>query len=199
MALAFIVWASVILLALFEIFLLISLGEHIYSVRFRHQYPPVSCRNAHGRAIADEITKHYPNAKSAVDIGAGYGRLARAMARVRGLKVIAIENMRFSIFVMRVLNFIFGSRRITVVCADAFEYIPRSKKKFDIGVAYLGPAMNARLKDMSKKFHVIITLDVEIPGLKATRVIDVPGGGHTHYHYVGKFPHRLFVYEFTKI
>ncbi len=191
----FLFWFFVVLLAGVEIFVLLSICENIYSVRFRHQYPPVSCRARHGQVVADEIKKHYPNAKTAVDIGAGYGRLARAMTRVQGLKVIAIENMRFSIFVMRFLNFLFGTRQIKVVFADAFDYIKHSNKQFDIGVAYLGPVMNDRLKELTKKFKVIITLDVEIPGLKATRVVDVPGGGYTHYHYVGKFPHRLFVYE----
>jgi len=191
----FLFWFFMVILAGIELFLLLSLCEHIYSVRFRHQYPPVSCRTRHGRAVADEITKHYQDTKTVVDIGAGYGRLARAMARVPGVNVIAIENMRFSVFVMRFLNLIFGARKIKVVCADAFDYIKHSNEKFDVGVAYLGPAMNTRLKELTKKFKVIITLDVEIPGLKATRIVDVPGGGYTHYHYVGKFPHRLFIYE----
>ncbi|MBO4480674.1 MAG: class I SAM-dependent methyltransferase [Alphaproteobacteria bacterium] len=179
--------------------MLFSLVEHVYSLRIRHQYPQVSCRVAHGRAIVDDIIKHYPNARSAVDIGAGYGRLARAMARIDGLDIIAIENMRFSIVVMRILNYLFGARRIHVVFADAFEYIRCSNTKFDIGVAYLGPGMNGRLRELSNKFNVIITLDVEIPGIKATRIIDVPGGRCTHYSDIGNFPNRLFVYEFSKI
>lgn len=192
-------WIFIILLFGFEFFLLLSLGEHIYSVRFRHQYPQVSCRVCHCRTIIEEIRKHYPNAKTAVDVGAGYGRMCRAMANVRGLKVIAIENMRFSIFVMRLLNFIFGAWRIKIIFADAFAYLGNSRKKYDIGVAYLGPAMNARLLELRKKFKVIITLDAPIPNLSASRIVDIAGGGHTHYHHIGNFPHRLFIYEFAKI
>ncbi|MCR4917449.1 MAG: class I SAM-dependent methyltransferase [Alphaproteobacteria bacterium] len=187
-----------VLLALFEIFLVLSLVEHIYAVRFRHQYPSVSCRTRHGRTIVDEIKKHYPDAKTAIDIGAGYGRLCRAMTHIPGLHITAIENMPFTVFVLRFLNFIFGARRVKVICTDAFEYIKHSHKKFDLGVAYLGPAMNPRLLELRKNFRVIITLDVPIPGIRATREIDVPGGGHTHYQDLGEFPHRLFVYEFDK-
>lgn len=194
----FLVWLMLILIALVELFLLFSLGEHICSLRFRHQYPSVSCCRGHGREIINLITTYYPNAKIAVDIGAGYGRLARAMSHVRGIKVIAIENMWFSFYIMRILNFFFCARNVSAVYADAFQYIKNSPYMFDIGVAYLGPVMNKRLKDLSKKFHVMISLDVEIPDMHATRIVDIPDGGYTHYHHVGKFPHRLYVYEINK-
>lgn len=197
--LTFLVWIFIILLAGFELFMLCSIWEHTCSVRIRRQYPPVSCSIKHCRQIVDEITKRYPNARSVVDIGAGHGRLGRAVAHIRGVNVIAIENMRSSVFIMRILNCLCFARGIKVIHADAFEYIKKSRKHFDIGIAYLGPRMNARLMEIAKKFDVIITLDAEIPGVNATRIIDISGGGHTCYPGVGIFPHRLFIYECGKI
>ena len=59
--------------------------------------------------------------------------------------------------------------------------------------------MNARLGDIANNFRVIITLDAEIPGMRATRIIDISDGKCTYYPHVGKYPHRLFIYEFNKI
>ncbi len=195
----FLLWFIIIFAAAFEILLLFVLGEYIYATTVRHQYPAVSACVEHRRAIVDEIIKHYPNTKTIVDIGAGHGRLARAMGRISNVHIIAVENIGFSVFVMRVLNHIFDAQNVQVVYADAFEYIKKSPRKYDVGVAYLGPAMNARLGDIANNFRVIITLDAEIPGMRATRIIDISDGKYTYYPHVGKYPHRLFIYEFNKI
>ena len=181
-----------IFIALFEIALLIYVAERWYSVRIKHQYPPVSCRARHACALVADIRKNYPNAKTVVDIGAGFGRLARAIANGTGANVYAIENMPVSVRIAKFMKFITRARRIGIVYADAFEYIPG--KKFDIGIAYLGPDMNARLRDLMPCFRVMITLDAEIPGIRPTRIIDIPGG-YTYYHHIGRFPNRLYIYE----
>ncbi len=181
-------------LGLFEIWVFIYVLEHIFSRRVKNQYPPVSCRSGHIRALIREIRTHYPNAKVGVDIGAGVGRLARAVSRGTGMYIYGIENMPVSICVARILNFLTGATRVRMIYADAFEYLANYDGRFDIGIAYLGPGMNYMLGPIMSKFRVVITLDVEIPGLTPTRIIDA-GGGYTRYHGVGKYPHRLFVYE----
>ena len=121
----FLLWFIIIFAAAFEILLLFVLGEYIYATTVRHQYPAVSACVEHRRAIVDEIIKHYPNTKTIVDIGAGHGRLARAMGRISNVHIIAVENIGFSVFVMRVLNHIFDAQNVQVVYADAFEYIKK--------------------------------------------------------------------------
>lgn len=183
-----------VLLSLFEVSVLVYIGERLYSVCIKKQYPAVSCRNRHIYAIAAELKKHYPNMKTAVDIGSGFGRLARGIAKKTDLQVLAIENMPISICVAKFMNFVTNTKKVNFIYADAFKYIAKSNKKFDIGFAYLGPGMNGRLCEIRSHFRILITLDAEIPGLTPTRIIDVPGGC-TNYHHLGKFPNRLFIYE----
>ena len=146
------------------------------------------------RALVNEIDKHFPHATSLCDIGAGYGGLARYVAKHRKISVVALENMPFTITVARIINFITRSR-VQIIKCDAFEYL-KTSPRFDIGVAYLGPNVNHRLAEYVDKFNVIITFDVPIDGLKPTRIIDV-GHGNTRYGF-HKYPHKLFIYDFQK-
>ena len=189
----FVFICAAICIALFELYIIISRSEYIWCV-FHHQIPYVASSIYLRRALITEIRKHYPNATTICDIGAGYGGLARYISRHTNMSVVALENMPFTITVARTINFITRSH-VTIIKCDAFEYI-KSSPRFDIGVAYLGPSVNHRLAELKGKLDVIITFDVPIPKLKPTRTIDV-GHGVTHY---GRkvFPHKLFVYDFRK-
>ena len=178
-----------ICIALLELYIFISTGEYIWCV-IHNQIPCVSSSKYLRRALIRELEKHFPNATSICDIGAGYGGLGRYIAKNRDMTVVALENMPFTITVARVMNFITRSR-VKIIKCDAFEYMKKSPR-FDIGVAYLGPSVNYKLADYIDKFDAIITFDVPIDSLVPTRVINV-GHGVTRYgrH---KFPHKLFVY-----
>lgn len=161
---------------------------------FRGQIPFVKSSYYLRRAVANEINKHFRDATSVVDIGAGYGRLANYIARHCDVSVVALENMPFTITIAQIIKF-FTRSPIQIIRCDAFEYL-KSSPRFNIGVAYLGPNVNPRLVQYTKQFDTIITLDVPIEPLKPTRVIEV-GHGCTRYGRK-KFPHKLFVYDFRK-
>lgn len=190
---AYIIIIAIILIVLIELYVFVSGIEYIWCVS-HNQIPFVHSSIYLRRAAVTEIKKHFPNATSLCDIGAGYGGLARHIARNTNMYVVALENMPFTITVARIMNLI-TRPRIKIIKCDAFEYLNTSPK-FNIGVAYLGPNVNYRLAKYKNKFDAIITFDVPIDKLKPTRIINV-GHGHTTYgHY--KFPHKLFVYDFRK-
>lgn len=159
---------------------------------WRGQIPFVPSPRGLRRALVREINTHYPNMKTACDIGAGYGGLARKIAGECKMRVTAIENMPLCAQISKIGNAMSRAQCYTV-CADAFEYL-RTAPKFDIAVAYLGPGVNDRLAEFQNKFKVLITLDVPVGGLVPVRVVNA-GPGVTRYGR-SKYPHRLFVYEF---
>lgn len=185
-------WGLVFVLAVLEIWLLIYVIEHICCVYVKKQIPFVASASVLRRAVVAEIKCNYPNAKTICDIGSGYGGLARYVAKSADVTVTALENMPFTVFVSCVLS-VFSCAKVQNIRCDAFEYLKKYDDGFDIGVAYLGPGVNAKLSDVFDKFRVLIALDVPIPNLKPVRVVDV-GHGYTRYGRY-KYPHKLFVYE----
>lgn len=185
--------AAIVFIVLLAIYVFITGMEYMWCV-FHHQIPYVASSKYLRRALVVEIQKHFSDATSVCDIGAGYGGLARYIARHTNMSVVALENMPFTITVARIIKFITRSH-IKIIKCDAFEYL-KSSPRFDIGVAYLGPNVNHRLAELKNKLDVIITFDVPIPKLKPTRTINV-GHGVTRY---GRhtFPHKLFIYDFRK-
>ena len=176
----------------FLIYMAFAIAEKIYSVIAVGQYPNLASTAALRDAVVREIKTHYPNMKTACDIGAGYGGLARRIAKECDMHVLALENMLFSSFASKALDALTRSKSKTIK-SDAFEYLKKSER-FDIAVAYLGPGVNAKLADLKGKARVLIALVAPVPGLKPARTIDLPSGW-TRYS-GARYPHRLFVYEF---
>lgn len=187
------VYLIICLIFIIELYIVLYGAEYIWCV-LHNQIPFVHSSKYLRRALIAEIQKQFPDATSACDIGAGYGGLARYIARHCDMSVVALENMPFTITVAHIIKFITHSR-VQIIKCDAFEYL-KSSPHFDIGVAYLGPSTNHRLSEYKDTFNVIITFDVPVEKLKPTRVIDV-GHGHTNYGQY-KYPHKLFVYDFRK-
>lgn len=178
-----------------DLWLGIKLFEYIYCAFIRHQPPFVPANEKMRRAVAGEILAHYPNAKTVVEVGSGHGYLARHIARRCKVRVFALENMPFSVFMSKIWG-MFGAWRCKTVWCDAFEWMDNRKEPIDIAVAYLGPEMTTRLKEYNDKFEVLMSLDFELPDEDPVRTIDL-GPGYTRY--LGKkYPHRLYVYEFRK-
>lgn len=193
MFLIYIIIVAIIFIALLELYIFISSAEYIWCV-FYNQIPYVASSKHLRRALVTEIRKHFKDATSLCDIGAGYGGLARYVANNHDMSVVALENMPFTITMARIINFITRSN-VQIIKCDAFEYLVTAPK-FDIGVAYLGPNVNYRLAKYTDKFNMLVTFDVPIEKLKPTRIINVGHGATSYGRH--RYPHKLFIYDFRK-
>lgn len=183
-----------VLMGLYILYKVIQNIERIICVFHFHQIPFVPSASKLRGAVLREICMYYPQAQTIMEIGAGYGGLARQIARRTNATVYAIENMPFSFAVLKMFNFIFRTRNCIAIRADAFKYIRKMRRHIDIGIAYLGPGINDKLRPYAKKFRVLITLDAPIRGLKPTRIVDLSKYGSTRWNgFV--WPHKLFIYE----
>ena len=132
--------------------------------------------------------KKYKNVHSVCEIGAGYGVLARYVARKCDVSVTALENVWFTYFIASICRILPGGNKVRNVCADAFEYLKGENVHFNIGIAYLCPEVNDCLMDFMDKFDVLILLDFPTSGVAPVRVVDV-GHGFTRFNNK-KYPHQ---------
>jgi hypothetical protein len=181
-------------MALFILYKSVQNIERAFCVFKFRQIPFVPSAHVLRHAVINEIQTQYPHAKTVMEIGAGYGGFARQIAGETNATVYAIENMPFSFAILRTCNFILRARTCIAIRADAFEYIRNMHKGIDIGIAYLGPEINNRLKPYAKRFRVLITLDAPIRGMRPTRTVDLSRHGATRWNGV-EYPHKLFIYE----
>ena len=181
------------LIVCFELYLAIKFIEYFYCACIMNQPPNVDTPKKTRQKIIEQINTYYKNAKTVCDIGSGYGNLARYIQRHTKTKVFALENMAFSAFVSKVIDLFYFGKTKTIWC-DAYKYLDKTNKVFDIGIAYLGPIHVQKLKKYKKKVHVLICLDFKLNNIKPVRVIDA-GRGYTRYNNK-KYPHKLFIYEF---
>lgn len=166
-------------------------SAHRFVCTIRGQVPLVSSARALRRAVVAEILAHYPDMKTACDIGSGFGGLARKMSRKCNLRVDALENMPLPVAVSWAADKLTRANCRTIWC-DAFAHIQRAGK-YDIAVAYLGPNTNKRLATLRGRVRVLISLAVPVPGLRAVREVAI-GSGYTRYGKL-RFPHKIFIYE----
>ena len=157
------------------------------------QPPCVSSEKCERRAVVEQIKSCYPYANNIIEIGCGYGGLARYVARKTDAHVVGVENMPFCVFVARIGNLF--CKKSKTVWVDAFEYLNKTDIKFDVAIAYLGPKYTPKLKKYRRKISVLISMDFEIGNEKPVRIIDLTQCGYTIYN-GQKYPHKLFVYEF---
>lgn len=190
----FLFYALMVALIIFDVFLAFKLFEYGYCAHIRHQPPLVSSGNYERRYVIEQIKMKYPDAKNICEIGSGFGGLARAVAHNTKAKVYALENMPFSAFISKMLDKLSLCKNNTTIWCDAFKYMDDTNIKFDVAIAYLGPAVTQKIKKYKNKIDVLISLDFEIEGIKPKCIIDL-GHGYTIYNRV-KYPHKLFIYEF---
>lgn len=186
-------WIFVLSGFAFMVYFLFYSVEYFYCVFHKNQVPFVGSSRRQRRAVVDCINKYYPDAKNCIEMGSGYGGLARYIARHTKLKVWALENMPYSVLVSRFFD-LFCRANSQTIKSDVFEFIDNSKQNFDIAVAYLGPFCANEILRHNKKIKVLISLNFEVQGLEPVRVIDLKCG-YVLYGFK-KYPHKLFVYEF---
>ncbi len=176
-----------------EFYLLFRTVEHWWCLILKKQIPYMASDKKLRVAVANYISECCTGAKNVCEIGAGYGWLARHVAKKCGVSVQALENMPFTFGLAKILQLLSGPNSVQWVRCDAFNYLKGCNKKFDVGIAYLGPGVNDRLVDYLDCFGVLIVLDVPISNIKPFDVVEV-GGGFTRYGRL-KFPHKLFIYK----
>lgn len=191
----FVLYLFVVLLAGLELYWIIRSLEYICAAVFKRQIPFVASDMKLRMAVVNEIKNNYPEYKTLCEIGAGYGGMARAVARKCNMSVWALENMPFTYAVARVSDIVLCARNVKTLRVDAFKWLMEYDGLFDVGVAYLGPGVNDKLLNYRDKFKTLFVLDVPISDIVPTRVVEI-GGGYTRYGR-RKYPHRLFVYEFV--
>ena len=180
---------------IFDIYLGVKFFEYVYCANIKHQPPLVASSSCLRRNTVEQIVKYYNKSKNICEIGAGFGGLARVVAKQTKANVYALENMPFSAFVSKTCDLLSGSKNNHTIWCDAFEYLDKTNKKFDVAVAYLGPTATPKIQQYKNKIRVLISLDFEIKDLKPVRVIDMSKNGYTIYKKI-KYPHKLFIYEF---
>lgn len=175
----------------------IKIFEYWYCAAIRKQVPFVPSSEKLRIAVVEQINAYFKNAKNIVEVGSGFGGLARYVAKKTNVNVVALENMIFSALVSKFLDLFQRNKKSKTVWIDAFEYLKNTNEKFDVALAYLGPEATPLLKNFANKIDFFISLDFEIEGLKPVRVFDLKSGYVIYKH--RKYPHKLFVYDFRKL
>lgn len=187
-----------IVVLIFDIYLGVKFFEYVYCSHIKHQPPLVASPSCLRRATVEQIVKYYNKSKNICEIGSGFGGLARVIAMQTKANVYALENMPFSAFISKISDLLSRCKNNHTIWCDAFEYLDKTNKKFDVAVAYLGPTAIPKIQQYKNKIRVLISLDFEIKGLTPVRVIDLSKNGYILYNRV-KYPHRLFVYNFIDV
>ncbi|MCL2538674.1 MAG: class I SAM-dependent methyltransferase [Alphaproteobacteria bacterium] len=172
-----------LLFAVFMILLCLEVGA-TFIIRSAPEVP--SSRRLRD-AVAAEIRKNYPDAKTAIDVGSGWGGMARRVAReFPKMKVTGAELMPLAFICSWIARAVFGPRNCRFVLGDAVKFIKKSKG-FDIGICYSGTGLMRAVAPVKNKFKIIIALDFPLPDAKPTRTIQL------HKDTLGQ--HVLYVYE----
>lgn len=100
----FFLYTILIVFFLFYLYFFIKVFEHLYCSFIRKQVPFVPSHKKSRKAVADQINTYYKNAKNVLEIGSGFGGLARYTARNTDTNVVALENMIFSASISKLLD-----------------------------------------------------------------------------------------------
>ncbi len=191
--LLYFLYVLVAIVFVLDCYLILKFIEFVYCAHVLKQPPMAASVKDLRKTVVKEINKYYKNAKNICDFGSGFGGLARYISKNTGANVYGLENMPFSVFISKLSDYFCKTTNKTIWC-NGFDYMDKTKTKFDVIVAYLGPDLTPHLLKYKNKMRVLISLDFKIKGLKPTRITKV-GSGATIYW--GKlYPHRLYVYEF---
>ncbi len=177
-----------ILFALFGVLTIVFLWVGIEGMigMFKNIAPAVSAGRRQRAAIVDFIASEFPDAKTIVDIGSGWGAVVDDISKqLPGTAVIGLEIMPISYLYSEIrcafrknAKFIFG---------DAFKFLNGSDKKFDIGITYLLSSEMRDVKKILSRFKVLIALDFPLPDVKPYKKIKL--------HHDRFAQHYLYIYR----
>lgn len=189
------IYVLVVVVACVTVYYGVKFIEYSWNVIVSKKPPFVPAIDTERAAVVQQINLYYPHAKTVLELGAGYGGLARYIARNTSAHVIGVERMPATALISWGLDKLYRANSRTV-WGDVFRYLENMGGRADVAVAYMGPNVTSGLIAYSKKFDVLISVDFAVPEIKPRRVIDVCKG---YTRYAGKkYPHRLYVYEFNR-
>ncbi|MBN1325349.1 MAG: hypothetical protein JW974_03985 [Alphaproteobacteria bacterium] len=165
----FLIYILLILFIIFDVVIIFISIEQMIHIIMNHA-PSISAGLKSRQAIIDEIIKDFPNAKTIIDIGSGWGTMVNAVAKKNpNIKATGVEIM-LAPFLFSYISALF-KKNVKFVFGDAFKYLKNTNNKFDIGVAYL---LSSEMKDVEKflsNFDVLLALDFPIPNLEPIKKI----------------------------
>ncbi|MDL2295853.1 class I SAM-dependent methyltransferase [Lachnospiraceae bacterium OttesenSCG-928-E19] len=137
-------------------------------------------------AVVKQIQEIFPDAKTILDIGSGWGTMVRTVAKKnRNAQVVGVEIL-FLPYVYSIIRSVFV-RNAKFVRGDAFKYINKDNKKFDIGITYLLTPEMRNVQKVLSHFDVLISVDFPLPDIKPTHKIKI------HRDFLAQ--HWLYVYK----
>lgn len=195
MFIMWLIYVLVVVVACVTVYYGVKFIEYSWNVIVSKKPPFVPAIDTERAAVVQQINLYYPHAKTVLELGSGYGGLARYIARNTSAHVIGVERMPATALISWGLDKLYRANSRTV-WGDVFQYLENMGGRADVAVAYMGPEVTAGLVRYANKFNVLISVDFEIPERKPVRVVDVCDGC-TRYQ-GKKYPHRLYVYEFNR-
>lgn len=179
----FLVYFYLVILVVFDIVIL-SYGIEQIVKTIRKLPPPVPSAKRLRNAVVQEIQSEFPNAKTLLDIGSGWGGMTRKISRqFPDIKVTGIELMPTPYIYSVVAGMFF--KNIKYVFGDTFKFL--ENKKFDIGVAYLLTRTMPEVEKHLSNFDILLVLDFPLPNNKPYKTIKL------YKDYLGQ--HWLYVYK----
>ncbi|MBN1281954.1 MAG: class I SAM-dependent methyltransferase [Alphaproteobacteria bacterium] len=179
----FLVYFYLVIFVVFDIVILSYGIEQIVRI-IRKLPPPVPSAKKLRNAVVQEIRSEFPNAKTILDIGSGWGGMTRKISRhFPGVSVTGIELMPTPYIYSVVAGVFF--KNVKYVFGDAFKFL--ENKKFDIGVAYLLTRTMPEVEKYLSNFNLLLVLDFPLPNTTPYKIIKL------HKDFLGQ--HRLYVYK----
>ncbi|MDR2413202.1 MAG: methyltransferase domain-containing protein [Rickettsiales bacterium] len=145
------------------IFVLLMAAEQIPC--FGKTAPAVSCGYRQRAAVARQIAAEIPNTKTILDIGSGYGAMVRTLAKsLPNAKIIGAEIMPTP-WIYSATRHIFV-KNARFVFGDAFKFLRKSNRNFDVGITYLLHSQMRELQEFLPRFKILIAVDFPLPDVK---------------------------------
>jgi len=182
----FLVYFYIIFLLVFNIIIWLIAAEQVFCI-LRNIAPSISAGPKSRNAVIKQIQQEFPNAKTILDIGSGWGTLACNIAKkFPDAKVSGIEIM-YAPFVFSAIRSWFY-KNVKFVRTDAFKYLNKTSDKFDVGVTFLLSCEMVDVKKLLSRFKILIAVDFALPeDIKPYKIIKLNRGlTKQHWLYVYK-------------
>lgn len=179
------VYLYLFLFVIFDIIVLVIGIEQLICFT-KNMAPEVPSSSKLRTSVVKQIPIEFPNVKTIVDIGSGWGGMARLIAKSNpDAKVIGLEIMP-SPFVYSKIRGVF-IKNLKFVFGNAFKYFAKSDEKFDVGIAYLLTPEMKNVENFLSRFAVLFALDFPLPDIEPAKKIKLHRDSFgQHYLYVYK-------------